>query len=568
MEHNAIGVARKGSAMDTYELSELKLPKMSGLSLKLFTAFVENPIGRALSINSLLENGGIPKLRKIDIQEAPQFLPLVTPPSSIDEGEGLFHASDDFPETDRKTARKIFNAIKSGDVTVPGIATSTLTNIKTSESGSQPLRAFIAINTDNVLEQAEQSQKRHLQGNPLSLLDGVPIAIKDEIDMQPYPTTVGTAFLGKQPAFEDSTVVARLRAAGALLMGKTNMHEIGINPNGANVNFGVVRNPYQSLNDPGGSSSGSAAAVSAGLVPIAIGADGGGSIRIPAALCGIVGLKATYGRISEYGAAPLCWSVAHLGPLAATVEDAALTYSIIAGADEHDPNTLLQPPLTLKDWNKEDLHGIKFGIYRRWFEHANSEIVDKNLIMLDQLQHMGARVHEIEIPQLDEMRIAHAMTILAEMALCMRPYRDQRKLQGGAVRLSLVLGEELTASDYIQAQRMRARAMKIFEDIFKNVDVILTPATAKTCQPIPVHGNETGWTDLSVDTEMMRFVFPGNLVGMPAITFPIGYDTAGLPIGMQAMGRHWQENLLLRVAFNAERAFSPRMPGRYYPLDI
>ena len=146
---------------------------------------------------------------------------------------------------------------------------------------------------EDVLKQAEESQKRYDQGHPLSLLDGVPVAIKDEVDMVPHPTTVGTAFLGKHPAQEDSTVVSRLRAAGALLVGKTNMHEIGINPNGANITFGAVKNPYDLARDPGGSSSGSAAAVSAGIVPIAIGADGGGSIRIPAGLCGIVGLKAT-----------------------------------------------------------------------------------------------------------------------------------------------------------------------------------------------------------------------------------------------------------------------------------
>ncbi len=554
--------------MCAYELQALKLPKMSGKSLKLFTAFVENPIGRALSIKSLLKNGGIPKLRKTDIPEAPQFLPLVVPSDAEYKELQPFQSSIDSPQTYRQTARKISNAITNGDVTVSNIAATTVANIQASDTGLQPLRAFIAINTEDVLDQAEKSQKRYLEGKPLSLLDGVPVAIKDEIDMLPYPTTVGTAFLGKQPACNDSTVVARLRAAGALLVGKANMHEIGINPNGANVNFGVVRNPYQPLNDSGGSSSGSAAAVSAGLVPIAIGADGGGSIRIPAALCGIIGLKATYGRISEYGAAPLCWSVAHLGPLAATVEDTALSYSIIAGPDEQDINTLRQPAVTLKDWNKEDLRGVNLGIYRRWFEHADSEIVDTNLVMLDQMVRMGAHVHEIEIPQLDEMRIAHAVTILAEMALCMRPYRDQRKLQGGAVRLSLVLGEELTASDYIQAQRMRARAMIIFKNLFKDVDVILTPATAKTSRPIPVNGNETGWTDLATDTEMMRFIFPGNLVGMPAISFPIGYDSAGLPIGMQAIGCHWQENLLLRVAFNAERVFSPRIPDRYFSLGL
>ena len=139
--------------------------------------------------------------------------------------------------------------------------------------------------------------------------------------------------MGKEPAKQDSTVVARLREAGALLVGKTNMHEIGINPNGYNDTFGAVRNPYDPACDPGGSSSGSAATVAAGIVPAAIGADGGGSIRIPASLCGMVGLKSTFGRVSEFGAAPLCWSVGHLGPLTVSVEDTALVYSVIAGVD-------------------------------------------------------------------------------------------------------------------------------------------------------------------------------------------------------------------------------------------
>ncbi|PKN85249.1 MAG: hypothetical protein CVU46_11745 [Chloroflexi bacterium HGW-Chloroflexi-8] len=383
---------------------------------------------------------------------------------------------------------------------------------------------------------------------------------------RPYPTTVGTAFLGKEPAKQDSTVVARLRAAGALLVGKTNMHEIGINPNGANVTFGAVKNPYDTNRDPGGSSSGSAAAVSSGLVPIAIGADGGGSIRIPASLCGVVGLKATYGRVSEFGAAPLCWSVAHLGPIATNVEDAALTYSIIAGPDPNDPNTLKQPPVTLENWNKTDLSGFKMGIYREWFDHASQEIVESCYSMLDRMQQMGARVVEIEIPELDEMRIAHAMTILSEMALCMKPYKKYRKLQGSAVRLSLVLGEMLTASDYLQAQRMRTRAISIFNNVLAKVDCILTPGTALTAQPIPKNGNESGWSDLSTDTEMMRFIYPGNLVGLPSISFPIGYDTLGLPISMQAIGRYWEENVILRVAYNAERAFKPQTPKTHFSL--
>jgi Asp-tRNA(Asn)/Glu-tRNA(Gln) amidotransferase A subunit family amidase len=182
------------------------------------------------------------------------------------------------------------------------------------------------------------------------------------------------------------------------------------------------------------------------------------------------------------------------------------------------------------------------------------------------LKDAGTQVIEIVIPELDEMRIAHAVTILSEMAICMRPYREQRKLMGLDVRLSLVLGEVFTASDYLQAQRIRTRALAIFRQVFGQVDVIVSPATALAAPPIPSGGLSDGWSDLGTVTEMMRYVFAGNLAGFPAISFPVGYDERGLPVGMQAMGRHWEEHLLLRVAYAAEQTMQRRTPGRYYPL--
>jgi Asp-tRNA(Asn)/Glu-tRNA(Gln) amidotransferase A subunit family amidase len=344
------------------------------------------------------------------------------------------------------------------------------------------------------------------------------------------------------------------------------MHEIGINPNGSNANHDSVRNPYNDQCDPGGSSSGSSAAVAAGLVPLAVGADGGGSIRIPAALCGIVGLKPTFGRLSETGAAPLCWSVAHLGPLAASVEDAALGYALMAGPDSSDPNSLVQPPVTLSGWNNPDLRGLRLGIYPDWSNHASPAVVQACAAMLKQLQSAGAEVREIAIPELDEMRVAHAITILSEMAICMKPYARQRNEHGAAVRLSLVLGDVFTAGDYLQAQRMRTRAMSIFNELYRQVDVIISPATAMAAQLIPEGCASDGWSDLATDTEMMRYVFPGNLLGLPAISFPVGYDERGMPLGMQAMGRHWQEHLLLRVAYCAEQVVCRRTPERYSPV--
>jgi len=389
------------------------------------------------------------------------------------------------------------------------------------------------------------------------------VAIKDELDLVPYPSTVGTSFLGDKPVTKDSYVAARLRAAGALLVGKTNMHEIGIATNGENVHHGRVANPYDLNRDTGGSSNGSGAAVAAGIVPLALGADGGGSIRVPASLNGVVGLKPTFGRVSEAGAAPLCWSVAHVGPLGASVEDVVLAYQVIAGPDAAEPLSRQQSPVTIDDWNTADLKGVRFGIYPEWFRHASPEIVALNEKMVAEFEKAGATVVEITIPGLDAMRVAHAVTILSEMAACMQNYPEHWNDFAASTRLSLIIGQKVSAFDYIQSQRMRTRALETFAKVYQAVDVILTPATALTAPVVPPQALSSGWSDLSTDTEMMRFVYPGNLTGLPAITFPVGYDSNGMPVAMQAMGRHWEENLLLRVAYNAELHIERKLPGIY-----
>ncbi len=554
--------------MSSYNLESLKLPKLTGNMLSIFANLIETPFGKMLLLNSLLDNGGIPKLRALNVEDVPTFYPLVNPNTEHQQPVVITEPSNSPSNLPYPTAWDYSNKYKNEEITPIEVAEQVLRNIKSSEQGEQPLRIFIAVNRDDLFSQAEAAAQRLKDGKRLSPLDGVPVAIKDEIDMLPYPTTVGTSFLGKQPAREDSTVAARLRAAGALLVGKTNMHEIGIAPNGMNVHHGTVRNPFDRTCDTGGSSSGSAAAVSAGIVPVAIGADGGGSIRIPATLCGVVGLKPTFGRVSEFGAAPLCWSVAHLGPLAASVYDTALVYSIIAGPDSRDPNSMVQPPVTLKGWNIPDLSGLRFGIYPEWNEHADPDVVLVFKEMLSNMEKRGAEIIEIEIPELDEMRISHAITILSEMAMCMRVYKSQRKEMAEAVRLSLVLGEEMSSNDYLQAQRYRTKALATFERIFTQVDVILSPATAKPAQAFPLANPTQGWSDLSIDTEYMRYVYTGNLTGLPAISFPAGYDSRGMPIGMQAMSKHWQEHLLLRVAYNAEQVLERREPANFYPSIV
>jgi Asp-tRNA(Asn)/Glu-tRNA(Gln) amidotransferase A subunit family amidase len=227
---------------------------------------------------------------------------------------------------------------------------------------------------------------------------------------------------------------------------------------------------------------------------------------------------------------------------------------------------LVQPPVTLSGWNQADLKGVRLGIYPQWFEHASPEVVQVCRSMVEQLKAAGAVVHEVLIPGLDEIRIAQAIIILSEMAMAMSKYQPERHQMGAAVRLSLVLGEAMSSSDYVKAQQVRTRAMETFRQVFQQVDAIVTPATALPAQTILPGGVPDGWSDLGTDTEMMRFVFPANLTGHPAISFPAGFDGRGLPIGMQAIGRHWEEHLLLRLAYTAEQCVSRHRPGRFFPI--
>ncbi len=556
---------------NTYDLKSVKLPYLAGGILKFFVSLVEGPLGGLLT-PSLFESAGINWLRKQAYDEPPTHHPIhftgelqkeafAVPekewPSEASATKGFQFASvHDFAK-----------AYRNGTTTPEEVAKKVLRAIKNSDKGDTPMKAFIAVNHDDVMRQARESTIRIKAGKALSIFDGVPVAVKDEIDMTPYPTTVGTSFLGKTPAKEDSTVVARLRSAGALLIGKTNMHEIGINVTGLNPHYGTTRNPYNPNHFTGGSSSGSATAVASGLAPVAIGADGGGSIRIPSSFCGLVGLKATFARVSEYGAAPLDWSVAHIGPLAGSATDAALTYAVIAGPDPKDPTSLHQPLPSLEGWDNKNLKGLKLGIYWPWFRHADAETVAACEAMLKEYEKMGCEIVEITIPDLEANRIAHSVSILTEMAQAMNAtYEKRHKEHALDVRINLALARQFKATDYMISQRIRTRIINHFNNAFKKVDVILTPTTGLAAPEIKKGALPNGESDLSTTVEIMRFATAANLTGLPAITFPVGYTQKGLPIGLQVMGKAWDEPTLLRMALAAEQIVERKAPQVHFKL--
>ena len=551
-----------------YDLPHLKLPRLSGFPLRLMAAGLANPITRPLLLPTFLKNGGVTEFRHSRVEHPPTFLPLgPLPEEQVDAAS----PPTDFPpfpgppvEGHRPLRiRDLHEAYREKTLSPEEIAQRVIRAIESSTD--QGLNWWIATDPDVILEQARASARRWAKGIPLGWLDGIPVAIKDEMDAAPFPTTMGTVFLGERPIHRDAPVVARLRAAGAIILGKTHMHEIGIEPTGYNQHHGQARNPYHPYHpehDTGGSSSGSAAVVAAGQAPLALGADGGGSIRIPAAFCGVVGLKPTFGRVSTAGGFALAWTVGHFGPIGATVEDVAIGYLIIAGREPLDPTTHHQPPPTLARTHRDSLAGLRVGIDPLWNQDTDPSYGPVLQRVRTLLAEAGAEVITIRLPHLNRARVAHVIAILAEMATALAPYRNRHRELGWGTRVLLELGRAFTARDYLLAARARTEAMEYLREHFKQVDVILTPASAVPAPPVPSN-LKTGTSDPSLITEIMRFAFLANLTGVPALVLPAGYTENGLPLGIQLMGRWWEEDRLLQIGRVLE-AHLPRHAPRIY----
>ncbi|MBS1153420.1 MAG: gatA1, partial [Myxococcaceae bacterium] len=428
------------------------------------------------------------------------------------------------------------------------------------DHGPDRMAFFIARKPDEVLIAAERSAERLKKGQALSAFDGVPVVVKDEVDFEGFATTLGTSFLNTV-AVKDSTVVTRLKAAGAVILGKANMNEIGINPIGVNPHHGACRNPYDRSRICGGSSSGSAAVVAAGLVPMAIGLDGGGSIRIPASLCGVVGLKATFGRVSEAGVPPLCWNPGHMGPIGLTVADVAAAYAMIAGPDEADPVSQRQSSVHLSDFTQASLKGIRLGVCRPYFEDADPAVVARCQDALRILTDAGATVVELPPPDLNTLLWSHAVIILSEMSAAMLPHTTEDAGRFGYdTRTNLAIGRHFRGTDYVHAMRHRHLITRDWLAQLQTVDAVVTPTCGITAPAIAENTLPFGESNLPVVDALLRFVRQGNVTGFPAISIPAGYDGAGLPVGVQLMARPYEEHLLLRLGRVIEASVEHRAP--------
>lgn len=404
------------------------------------------------------------------------------------------------------------------------------------------LNVFQLVMADEARAAARAAEAAIAAGQYRGPFHGIPVAIKDLLAMRGYPTAAGSTILADWVAESDSWAVERLQQAGAIIVGRTRMSEFAYSPASTNAHYGPTRNPWKLEHDTGGSSSGSAAAVAAGLAAMALGSDTGCSIRTPSALCGLVGLKPTHGRISLSGAVTLSWSFDHLGPMTRSVRDAALTLSLLAGEDTRDSRTRPGPvpDFTAGLENLDAVRGRRIGAIRQdgsplgAIEPAAAAAWQTGL---EALQAAGATIVDLDLPELEQLRICGAPIINLEAVTFHEPWlRDRRHEYGEFPRHRLLVAYAYGPLTYIQAQQARARLRATCDQLWQRVDFLSTPALAYGA---PLLGDARSNT---------RFMVPFNSLGWPAIVVPTGRTDDGLPLATQLIGRPWDEVGLLQVA--------------------
>jgi len=447
-------------------------------------------------------------------------------------------------------------ALRSRSVSPLELAEASLARIARREPD---LNAFITVTADDARSRARGA-------DPTRPLAGAPIALKDLFDVAGVPTTAGSKLLAMNVPHDDSEMARRLFDAGAVNLGKTNLHEWAFGVTTDNPHFGPTRNPWAHDRIPGGSSGGTGAALVAGMCFASIGSDTGGSIRIPASLCGIVGLKPTYGRASLRGAIPLAWSLDHPGPMARTVRDAALVMQLVAGYDPGDPVSVDVPVDDYLADIESGARGLRIGVVRgRFFtrlsanERPSADVDAAVRSAVEVFAHEGARIGELELPRTDELRETQGVVIGTEAGAYHRErIATHRHDYGADVARRIDAGLARTGTEYARARRTRDELRRAYASAVAEWDAILLPTTPTTA-PL-----RAGQDALAAAAALTVYTSPFNLTGLPAISIPCGFDGLGLPIGLQLVARPWAEARLLRIARAYERATSwhERRPGR------
>ncbi len=449
------------------------------------------------------------------------------------------------------TISQLSKLIEKKEVSPVEVTTSFLERIDQLDG---QINAYITVLEEEARKSSQEAERAILSGNHLGPLHGIPIAVKDIFMTKGIRTTAGSKILADFFPKEDATVVQRLKEAGAVIIGKTNLHEFAYGMTTDNPHYGPTRNPWDMERIPGGSSGGSAAAVAASLCSGSLGSDTGGSIREPASLCSIVGLKPTYGRVSRFGVIPLAWSLDHAGPITKSVEDSALILTTIAGKDVRDSASSDAP---VPDYAKAlggAVKGLRLGIPKEYFfEELDDEIHNNVKKAIGVLQGLGIAVEEVSLPY-----VKYSPTLLwvitgAEANSYHEPFFKTRiEEYGRDVRANLEVAQFVLATHYLKAQRVRNILREQVLEVLNKVDVIISPTTPLPAPKIGQRELKIGERDISDVGGMGRFTCPFNLSGVPAISLPCGFTSSGLPIGLQIAGRPFDEETVLKVAWAYE----------------
>ncbi|MGW6274270.1 amidase [Streptomyces sp. NPDC055060] len=404
------------------------------------------------------------------------------------------------------------------------------------------LQAYVTVTADSARSAAARAERELAEGRSRGPLHGIPMGLKDLIDAEGVPTTASSRVRAGHVAARDSAVAVRLAEAGAVLVGKTHTHEFAYG-----LTTPQTRNAWDHTRVSGGSSGGSAVAVAAKEATFALGTDTGGSIRVPAALNGVVGLKPTYDLVSRAGVTSLSWSLDHVGPLTRTVQDASLVLAALVGG----------PAAPIPEG---DLAGLRVGVPRNhYFERISPEVEEGVRRAIEQLRELGAELVDVEIPLTRYIQATHWGLMVPEASSYHeRTLRSVPDLYAPDVRVLLEAGELVSAGDYLRAQRARTLMRDAWARLFDGVDVIAAPTVPITAAQVGQESVE--WADGTVESvseSYVRLSAPANITGMPALTLPVGRDGAGLPIGMQLMGRPFGEATVLRAGHAYERATAP-----------
>jgi aspartyl-tRNA(Asn)/glutamyl-tRNA(Gln) amidotransferase subunit A len=427
------------------------------------------------------------------------------------------------------------------------------------EAVDKDLNAFITVTGERALEAASRAQEEVMAGRCRGRLHGVPLGLKDLIYTEGVRTTMGSTFFRDYVPAYSATVALKLEEVGAVLVGKTNTHEFAYGPTGDRSYFGPTRNPYDTSRISGGSSGGSGAAVAAKLLYGSLGSDTAGSVRIPSALCGVVGMKPTFGRVSKHGLFPLSWTLDHVGPLTRTVEDNAILLSALAGHDPQDPYSANEPAENFARDLGRSVRGTMVGLPRDfYFELVEDEVGERVREATGVFRSLGVEVREVGIPHLRETLKAQRYTLAADAyAIHEERLKSASEKFDEEVRERLLEGEGLKAHRYASAQQRKLKAKDEFERALRGVDVLLAPTVPIAATLIDRREVKVGGYEEPVRSAVTRLTGPANLNGFPSLSVPCGFTASGLPVGMQLIGRPFDEATLYRFGHAYEKAVSP-----------